>query len=148
MFQLTEDGKRAFAKFLDGWEDLYAKGQFINGGVVTSFDQIPDALPFIKDLNRMQTDYFNPSMQYLGRTNPLFVGGFNTFFKYKNLEFTTQWTFKTGHIIESFSDLKNAPGKKSYKVLRMTLLSQEPTGNANIWNSGKELVTGQTYHVL
>ena len=115
MFQLTEDGKRAFAKFLDGWEDLYAKGQFINGGVVTSFDQIPDALPFIKDLNRMQTDYFNPSMQYLGRTNPLFVGGFNTFFKYKNLEFTTQWTFKTGHIIESFSDLKNAPGKKSYK---------------------------------
>ena len=50
------------------------------------------------------------SLTYLGRSNPLFVGGFGTYLRYKNLEFTTSWTFKTGHIVPLFSDLVNAPG--------------------------------------
>lgn len=54
-----------------------------------------------------------PSMQYLGRTNPKYVGGFSTYFKYKGLEFTTDWTFKTGHLIPDFNDYQNAPNRGS-----------------------------------
>ena len=45
----------------------------------------------------------------MGRSNPKYVGGFNTYFRYKNLEFSTQWSYKVGHIIPSFNDLQNAP---------------------------------------
>lgn len=49
-------------------------------------------------------------MVCLGNVNPRFVGGFNTYMRYKNLEFTTNWSFKTGFIIASFDDTKQAPG--------------------------------------
>lgn len=69
---------------------------------------MPESIVFNKD-----DDFFYPwykaSMQYLGRSNPKYVGGFNTYLRYKNFEFTTQWSFKAGHIIPSFNDLQNAP---------------------------------------
>lgn len=50
-----------------------------------------------------------PSVQYLGQLNPKLVGGFNTYLKYKNLEFATEWTFKMGHLVPTFNDYQNAP---------------------------------------
>ncbi|MFR7875259.1 MAG: hypothetical protein ACLU4J_02065 [Butyricimonas paravirosa] len=64
----------------------------------------------------MSPDYFRPSMQYLGRSNPKYVGGFNTYFRYKNIEFSTQWSYKIGHIIPSFNDLQNAPNNWEMQV--------------------------------
>ena len=52
-------------------------------------------------------------MQYLGRSNPKHVGGFNTVMRYKGLEFTTSWTFKTGHLIPNFNDYQNAPNNEA-----------------------------------
>ena len=48
-------------------------------------------------------------MQYLGRSNPKYVGGFNTYLRFRNIEFSTQWSYKMGHIIPSFNDFQNAP---------------------------------------
>ena len=53
--------------------------------------------------------FYDYSMQYLGRSNPKYVGGFNTYLRWRNLEFSTQWSYKVGHIIPSFNDLQNAP---------------------------------------
>ncbi|MDE6449393.1 MAG: hypothetical protein K2L41_04850, partial [Muribaculaceae bacterium] len=72
---------------------------------------VPDIVDFVRDQNRM--DYLLPSMQYLGRTNPKFVGGFNTYLRWKGLEFSTSWTFKTGHIIPNFNDYQNAPNNEA-----------------------------------
>ena len=48
-------------------------------------------------------------MQYLGRSRPKIVGGFGTYFNYRGLEFTTNWTFKCGHLVPNFNDYQNAP---------------------------------------
>lgn len=56
-------------------------------------------------------------MQYLGRSNPKYVGGINTYLRYKNLEFSTQWSYKIGHIIPSFNDLQNAPNNNANSAL-------------------------------
>lgn len=108
MFQLSDRGKNELAKFLDHW-DTYsdkAKEEYLTmlGG---NINRIPD---YISDLNDgMTPDFVNQSVMYLGRMNPKIVGGFNTYIRYKNLEFTTQWTFKMGHIIPTFDDYLNAP---------------------------------------
>ena len=109
-YYLTDEGKRAYAAFLDAWDtnSQSMKDYYRNNGIVTSLDRIPEYVDYIRDDNRSYS-FMMPSMQYLGRSNPLYVGGFNTYFRYKNIEFSTQWTFKTGHIIPSFDDLKNAP---------------------------------------
>lgn len=110
LYYLTEEGKRAYIQFLDQWEDLTEaqKQTYLTNGEVPSLASVPDCVAFDRNSSK-RSPYFYPSMQYLGRSNPKYVGGFNTYFRYKNLEFTTQWTYKLGHIIPSFNDLQNAP---------------------------------------
>lgn len=112
-YMLSEDGKREFAYFLDGWEGYSDanKAEFLNlmGG---KFGVIPDYVSY-KDVNTQFTQFLMPSIGYLGRQNPLIVGGFSTSFRYKRFDFSTDWTFKVGHIIPSFSDLQNAPNNSS-----------------------------------
>lgn len=121
MYYLTTEGKRAYAKLLDSWESLSEskRAEYIDNGVVPSLTSVPDCVAYDKDATS-RPDFFLPSMQYLGRSNPKYVGGFNTYLRYKSIEFTTQWSFKTGHIIPSFNDYMNAPnntygGSADYK---------------------------------
>ena len=112
---LTEEGKRAYASFLDKW-DSYSeqdKETYRREGGIQSLDEVPQYANYFCLSSGMQPGFVKTSMQYLGRSNPRFVGGFNTSIRYKNLEFSTQWTFKTGHIIPSFNDLDNAPNNAS-----------------------------------
>ena len=110
MYYLTEDGKRAYAQLLDNWDNLSASGQqqYLKSGVVPSLSQVPSCVSFDKDALGYP-DMLMASMQYLGRSNPKYVGGFNTYLRWRNLEFSTQWSYKVGHIIPSFNDLQNAP---------------------------------------
>ena len=109
MYYLTEDGKRAYAQFLDEWDSLWEtdKQDYLDSGVVSSF-AVPDYVVYDKDNGRIPK-FYDYSMQYLGRSNPKYVGGFNTYLRWRNLEFSTQWSYKVGHIIPSFNDLQNAP---------------------------------------
>lgn len=107
-YYLSEEGKRAYAQFLDGWDSYSDTKKAEYEGMITSFNSVPDYVDFVRDANEKMS-YQMPSMQYLGRSNPKFVGGFNTFMRYKGLEFSTSWTFKTGHIIPNFNDYQNAP---------------------------------------
>lgn len=106
---LTEDGKKSFWGMLDTWaslseqqqqELLKALGGDINGD--------PTKVDYLRGKN-FQNAYISTSMTYLGRSNPLITGGFSTSFRYKDLEFTTSWTFKTGHLVPNFNDYQNAP---------------------------------------
>ncbi|MEG2228634.1 MAG: SusC/RagA family TonB-linked outer membrane protein [Odoribacter sp.] len=107
-YYLTEEGKRAYAQFLDGWDSYSATEKAKYSQMITSFNSVPDYVDFVRD-DGMPPDFVSPSMQYLGRSNPKYVGGFNTYIRYKGLEFSTSWTFKTGHLIPNFNDLQNAP---------------------------------------
>lgn len=109
-YYLTAAAKRNYAALLDKWDNLSEKDKaaYLASGSVTSLESIPDAVAFDRDASNTP-DYFRSSMQYLGRSNPKYVGGFNTYFRYKSLEFTTQWSYKLGHIIPVFNDLQNAP---------------------------------------
>lgn len=113
-YYLTEQGKRAYAQLLDKWDSLSesTKQGYLSSGAVTSLDAVPDYVAYDREAGS-SPDFFRPSMQYLGRSNPKFVGGFNTYFRYKNIEFSTQWSYKVGHIIQSFNDLQNAPNNWS-----------------------------------
>lgn len=107
-YYLSEEGKRQYGALLDSWDALYDYKKEMYKDVITSFNTIPDATDFIRE-EYNQPDHMLPSMKYLGRTNPKFVGGFNTYMRYKGLEFTTSWTFKTGHLVPNFNDYQNAP---------------------------------------
>lgn len=106
MYQLTESGKIELARIYDNWERLNA-GDREKYSAIMPFGTIPDALDYWYTQN--SGEEFKNSMQYLGRSNPLFIGGFSTYFRYKNFEFMTDWAYKTGHLIPSFNDLQNAP---------------------------------------
>lgn len=113
-YELTPAGKEAYKQFLDAW-DTYSpieQAKYLAEGVVNSFNAIPDKIVHCNE-GYLTYDYYGSSMQYLGRSNPKFVGGFSTYLRYKNIEFATQWTFKTGHIIPLFNDLQNAPNNGS-----------------------------------
>ena len=114
LYYLTSEGKRMYAKLLDGWDSLTESQQqsYMNSGVVPSLVSVPNYVSFDRN-NESFPEHFKYSMQYLGRSNPKYVGGFNTYFRYKNIEFTTQWSFKTGHIVPAFNDLQNAPNNWS-----------------------------------
>ena len=107
-FYLTEAGKRAYSVLLDGWASMHWSDLAVYEKAVHSQNEIPDKVDFVRE-EGMGMPYMVPSMQYLGRSNPKYVGGFSTYFKYKGLEFATSWTFKTGHIIPNFNDYDNAP---------------------------------------
>ena len=105
---LTEEGKRAYGKFLDGWDSYSEDKKNKYMGMIGDLTTVPDYVDFVRNDNELMK-YFMPSMQYLGRSTPKYVGGFNTYLRYKGFEFTTNWTFKTGHLIPNFNDYQNAP---------------------------------------
>ena len=107
-YYLTEEGKRQFALLLDSWNELSDNRKAMYKDMIGDFNSIPDAADLIRD-EGIQPDCMMPSMKYLGRSNPKYVGGFSTYMKYKSLEFSTSWTFKTGHLIPDFNDYQNAP---------------------------------------
>ena len=74
-YYLTPDGKRAYAQLLDRWDNLSesSKQTYLNSGAVTSLNSVPDYVSFDRDAS-MFPDYFSPSMQYLGRSNPKIRG--------------------------------------------------------------------------
>lgn len=107
MYYMTERGKQELGRFLDAWDTYTPKQQqeylaMIGGDI----NRIPD---YISDNNSDMINHAAKSMQYLGTLTPKIVGGFNTYLRYKNFEFSTQWTFKLGHIIPTFDDYANAP---------------------------------------
>lgn len=111
-FYLTDAGKRAYSVLLDTWGTLDKADLAIYEKAIQDRNNIPDEVDFIREQGS-KMPYMLPSMQYLGRSNPKYVGGFSTYFKYKGLEFTTSWTFKTGHLIPNFNDYNNAPSAGS-----------------------------------
>lgn len=104
-YYLTEAAKRAYGKFLE--ENVAKKSQY-QYYYDAAANGIPDVVDYIRGDSKFP-DFFMPSMQYLGRTNPKFTGGFGTYFRYKGFEFTTNWTFKAGHLVPNFNDYQNAP---------------------------------------
>lgn len=113
MYYLTDEGKREYAAFLDGWNDLPEHQKETFGDAITSFNSVPETTDFFRDSWAQPGNILMPSMKYLGSINPKYIGGFNTYIRYKNVEFTTDWTFKAGHLIPNFNDYKNAPGGRS-----------------------------------
>lgn len=107
-YYLTEEGKRIYARFLDGWDSYSEKTKDQYRPMIEDFNNVPDYVDFMRG-DDMKPDFFMPSMQYLGRSNPKYVGGFSTAMRYKGLEFSTSWTFKTGHLKSNFNDYQNAP---------------------------------------
>ena len=118
LYYLTPAGKREYAQLLDRWDSLveFEKANYQNSGVIPSLTSVPDYVAYDRE-SGMLPKHFTSSMQYLGRSNPKYVGGFNTYLRYKNLEFTTQWSYKIGHIIQSFNDLQNAPNSSNNDAL-------------------------------
>ncbi len=112
-YYLSERGKEEYAKFLKNFNSLSPDKQEYYKGILPSLTEVPDVVDF--DLSKSLSETWQlPSMQYLGGLNPKHVGGFNTYIKYKNFEFTTDWTFKTGHLVPSFNDYVNAPRNLSF----------------------------------
>jgi TonB-linked SusC/RagA family outer membrane protein len=113
MYYLTDEGKQEYAKILDGWDTFTPDEQeyYVSSGIIPSLTSVPNKVAINKDLNLFQDMYF-ASMKNIGRSNPKYVGGFSTSMKYKNFSLITYWTYKMGHIIQSFDDRKNAPKNK------------------------------------
>lgn len=109
---LTEEGKRAYGKFLDAWDSYTEKQKESYQALVASMNEIPEKVDYLRG-NDEKFGFMTSSMQYLGRSNPKYVGGFNTVMRYKGLEFSTSWTFKTGHLIPNFNDYQNAPNNEA-----------------------------------
>ncbi|MDO5665145.1 MAG: SusC/RagA family TonB-linked outer membrane protein [Bacteroidia bacterium] len=107
MYYLTEEGKAAYREFLKGYDNLSDSKKEHYASILPSLTDVPDAVMY--DYPDMKDTWQMPSMQYLGRLNPKYTGGFNTYFKYKNIEFTTDWMFKAGHMVPTFNDYQNAP---------------------------------------
>ncbi len=118
LYYLTPAGKRAYAQLLDKWDSLIEpeKEGYQASGAVPSLTSVPDYVAYNREAGSAP-QYFTSSMQYLGRSNPKYVGGINTYLRYKNLEFSTQWSYKIGHIIPSFNDLQNAPNNNANSAL-------------------------------
>ncbi len=114
-YALTEEGKRAYSKFLDAWDSYSDSKKESYQSLVASTNEIPDKVDFLRG-SEEKFDFMTSSMQYLGRSNPKYVGGFNTVMRYKGLEFTTSWTFKTGHLIPNFNDYQNAPNNEASDI--------------------------------
>lgn len=110
MYYLTDAGKKEYAKILDKWDSFTTNNQeyYKESGMIPTLTEIPDMVAISRDLSPFKTMLME-SMQYIGRTNPKYVGGFSTSMKYRKFSFDTYWTYKLGHMIQSFDDRKNAP---------------------------------------
>lgn len=107
-YYLTEEGKRSYSKFLDGWDSYTDQQKKKYAKTIEDLHSIPDVVDYVRNEDDIMP-YYMASMQYLGSSNPKLVGGFNTQLRYKSFEFSTSWSFKTGHIIPNFNDYQNAP---------------------------------------
>lgn len=108
---MSEQAQRDYAQMLDGWSQYSPaqKEHYLN--YIKDFNTIPNVVDFLNQPMNSYIDetFFASSMKWLGRSNPMLIGGFGTYLKYKQFEFTTQWTYKVGHIVPLFSDLLDAP---------------------------------------
>ena len=58
----------------------------------------------------MATNFYNipdDMVNYLGDSNPHYVGGFSTTINFKQFVFSANFEFKTGHMIKSFNTFKD-----------------------------------------
>ncbi len=128
-YYMNERAKREYAHMLDGWNTYSPadKEKYLN--YIRDFNTIPDVVDFLNQPINSYSDepFFTSSMKWLGRANPMFIGGFGTYLKYKQFEFTTNWTYKMGHIIPLFSDLLDAPGA-----------GHQGTANLSVSNTNRE----------
>ena len=108
-YYLTEDAKVDYARILDRWWSLSPYDRAKYSEIIKDFDTIPDKVDMIASENSVVPDFYRTSLQYLGRTNPLLVGGFSTYLKYRRFEFSTMWSYKLGHIVPLIQDYANAP---------------------------------------
>lgn len=111
-YYLTEEGKRAYGKFLDAWDSYSDQRKSEWQSLAGSKNEIPEKVDYLRGSD-YKFGFIASSMQYLGRSNPKYVGGFNTVMRYKGLEFATSWTFKMGHLIQNFNDYQNAPNNEA-----------------------------------
>lgn len=108
-YYLTERGKEVYADFLRNFDQLSDKEQEYYRNRLPNLTEVPDYVDYPLGENRKRDPWQMPSMQFLGRINPKVIGGFSTYLKYKNFEFTTSWTYKLGHMVPTFNDYQNAP---------------------------------------
>ena len=108
MYYLSEKAKAPYAEFLKHFDELSDKDKAYYKKILPSVTEVPDAVDY--DVEKQLREIWQiPSIQYLGQLNPKFVGGFNTYVRYKGFDFATDWVFKTGHIVPTFNDYQNAP---------------------------------------
>lgn len=107
-YYLTEEGMRAYSKFIDQWDQMSDSKKKEYLGQIVSPTEVPDKVDFVRGSDA-NPDFLLPSIQYLGSINPKVVGGFNTYLKFRNIEFTTSWSYKLGHLVPNFNDYQNAP---------------------------------------
>lgn len=118
MFYLSDEAKIEYAKLLDQWQGFTEnqKKVLYTSGAMPNVQEVPDAIALEENVFQQNSlgdaaaQMRRLSMTYLGSVNPKYVGGFNTYMKYKNIELTSNWSFKTGFIVASFDDTKHAPG--------------------------------------
>lgn len=118
MMYMSDEAKVEYAKLMDRWAGFTEKQKegLYRNGIVPDVQNIPDAIAFDETvfqqlgLGTAASEIRKKSMLYLGSINPKHVGGFSTFMKYKTLELSTNWSFKTGFIVPVFDDTKSAPG--------------------------------------
>lgn len=103
-YYLTEAGKAAYAAILESEAD---KERFAD--ILPSLTEVTDYVDFDITSDASNKQLLMSSLQYLGRLNPKYVGGFTTYLRYKRWNLTTNWTFKAGHIVPTFNDYKEAP---------------------------------------
>lgn len=111
-YYLTEKGKETYAEFLKNYDSLdnYKKNYYDN--IISDKNNIPDIAIYDPEAaaeNIGRHPWQIPSMQYLGGLHPKITGGFSTSVRYRSIEFSTLWTFKTGHLVPTFNDYQNAP---------------------------------------
>ena len=108
MYYLSEKAKVPYAEFLKHFDELSDKEKAYYKKILPSVTEVPDAVDY--DVEKQLREVWQiPSIQYLGQLNPKFIGGFNTYVRYKGFDFATDWVFKTGHIVPTFNDYQNAP---------------------------------------
>lgn len=115
MYYLSDEGKKEYAKILDKWDtyDNNFKSFLLRTGMIPTLTEIPDKVAIRRNISDIKYGDFRnmlmESMQYIGRSNPKYVGGFTTTMRYKNLSLVTRWSYKLGHKVRSFDDIKRAP---------------------------------------
>lgn len=108
-YYLSEAGKKEYEKILQQLPNMSTEEQEHYQRVLPSTKQVMDYVAFDYNNDGKKDPWQMPSLQYLGRLTPKYVGGFSTSLRYKGLEISTLWSFKMGHLVPTFNDYQNAP---------------------------------------